>query len=584
MYQLLVVCAVIGFLSADVAGGGSNSPTSADLILTGGRVFTLAETEPSPPPTAVAMAGDRIVFVGDDAGALALRDETSEVRDLAGAVVIPGFCDGHAHLYSLGKALAEVDLVGTSSAEEVVSRARTAAAAMPPGIWLEGRGWDQNDWPQSEFPDRELLDAAVGDRPVLLRRVDGHAAWANSEALRLAGVDAGTADPDGGRIVRRSDGEPTGILVDNAIDLVRDLIPAVAPEEIRRRVGLAVAHCHRYGITGMHDAGAPNDRLDLFVELAEADELGLRLYCMLNDKPETLAAWLPRGIYVSDDGMLTIRAVKLFADGALGSRGALLLDSYSDEPGNSGLLVTSREQLLDLCRQAGEAGYQVCTHAIGDGGNQVTLDVYEAVLTEQQLDETRWRVEHAQILQPSDIPRFAGLGVIASVQPVHCTSDMDWAEQRVGPERIAGAYAWRSLLDSGAVLSFGTDAPVEHVNPLHGLYSARTRTHHDGSPAGGWFPEQCLTGREALRLYTTGPAYAAFQEQELGQVRAGYLADLTVLDGDPVACPPEELLQMQVLLTVVGGKVRYDGCLRTGTMNYVPDEVDPRTVRRADYE
>jgi predicted amidohydrolase YtcJ len=434
-----------------------------------------------------------------------------------------------------------------------------ASDSAPAGAWLQGRGWDQNDWKVPEYPHRALLDAVIPDRPVLLRRVDGHAAWANTEALRRAGIDAGTEDPAGGRILRSRDGQPTGILVDNAVDLVRATIPPLTREQRRHHVELAMAHCLEHGITGVHDAGAKTITLDLYKDLALAGELDVRLYCMLDDDEETLDRWLPWGGYVSPDRLLTVRAVKLYADGALGSRGALLLADYRDDPGNRGLPVTTEAHLREVARRAAKAGFQVCTHAIGDAANRNILDLYGSLQDELELKDPRWRIEHAQVLHPDDLPRFAALDVIASMQPVHCTSDMDWVEERLGPERSATAYAWRSLLDTGAHLSFGTDFPVEQVDPLHGLYAARTRTHQDGSPPGGWHPEQCLTGREALRLYTAGPAYASFREHELGQVRVNCLADLTVLSGNPITCSSEELLQLRVLLTVVGGVIRFDG-------------------------
>jgi len=535
------------------------TPASADLILHGGRVLTLVEPEPEPAPTAVAIAGDRIFAVGADATVLQTRGETTQQIDLQGAVVIPGFIDGHAHLYGLGKALAEIDLVGTASAAAVVELVAEAAVQLPDLEWLQGRGWDQNDWAVTEYPDRSLLDAAIADRPVLLRRVDGHAAWANSAALRRAGIDASTPDPDGGAILRDANGEPTGILIDNGVDLVRDIIPKVADQEVRRRIGLAVEHCLRHGITGVHDAGVSWQRVQLYREMADRQELGLRLYVMLENTPETLVPGYIEGPLITENRMLTVRAVKLYADGALGSRGASLLKPYTDEPDNRGLMVTPGGQLREVMEQAGYAGFQVCTHAIGDRANRTVLNLYEQVLpTVRTSNDMRWRIEHAQIIDPKDLPRFARLGVIAAMQPVHCTSDMAWVEERLGPTRLAGAYAWRSLADSGTRLCFGTDFPVEDVDPLHGLYAARTRMTHEGTPAGGWFPEQCLDGRAALAAYTAGPAYAAFQEADLGSVQPGKLADLTVLSVDPTNCPPAELLSAQTLLTIVAGVIRHD--------------------------
>jgi predicted amidohydrolase YtcJ len=437
---------------------------------------------------------------------------------------------------------------------------RAAAGKVPAAdadAWILGRGWDQNDWAVKEFPRKGTLDAAAPGRPVLLRRVDGHAAWLNGAALARVGITAQTPDPDGGRILRDASGEPTGILVDNAVDLATKVVPEPSQTERVRRLKVAMDHCLALGLTGVHDAGATQEQIADYHLLLSARELKLRLYVMLADDPATLEVWLPRGTQTSD-GLLTVGAVKLYADGALGSRGALLLQDYSDDPGNRGLAVSTPEHLIDVARRAGHAGFQVCTHAIGDAANRRVLDVYEQVLGELKPGDRRWRIEHAQVLAPADIPRFARLGVIAAMQPVHCTSDMDWVPARLGEERSAGAYAWRSLLDSGAHLCFGTDFPVESADPLPGLYAARTRMHTDGTPAGGWHPEQCLTGREALALYTTGSAYAAFMEKRLGRIAPDCLADLTVLSGDPVAAPPAELRKMKALMTIVGGRVEYE--------------------------
>ncbi|HOX25687.1 MAG TPA: amidohydrolase [Candidatus Krumholzibacteria bacterium] len=548
-------------LTALVAVPGPDSlPTDppdgpVDLVLHGGRVVTMLEPEPSPAPTGLACRGDRIVWVGDDRTVLALAGPRTRVVDLEGAVAVPGLVDSHAHLYGLGKALAEIDLVGTSSAADCVERVAAAAADQPDG-WLQGRGWDQNDWPGTAWPTRQLLDAAVAGRAVLLRRVDGHAAWASTEALRLAGITAATPDPAGGAIGRDAAGEPTGLLVDNAVDLVTAVVPDPAPAEERRRIRLAIDHCLRHGLVAVHEAGAPWSRVQLYRELADSGELDLRLYCLLDDQPATLDAGLAAGPFGSADGLLQVRAVKLYADGALGSRGALLLDDYADEPGTRGLPVSTVEHLRDVCRRAAAAGFQVATHAIGDAANRLVLGLYAESLGDR-LVSARWRIEHAQILDPTDLPRFGRLGVIAAMQPVHCTSDMDWATGRLGPERLAGAYAWRSLLASGAVVCFGTDAPVEAVDPLAGLYAARTRAHPDGSPAGGWQPHECLDGRTALRCYTLAGAYAAFQDGESGILAPGRLADVTVLSGDPTGGDPASLLAMRALATIVGGRLRW---------------------------
>ncbi len=516
-----------------------------DLILHGGRVVTMVEPEPVPTPSAVAVSGGRVVWVGDDQQALSLAGPLTRTIDLAGRVAVPGLVDGHAHLYGIGKALAEIDVRGLPDAQACARRVAEAAGQQPEG-WLQGRGWDQNLWEGQAWPTREVLDAAVPERPVMLRRVDGHAAWVNSRALALAGITAATPDPDGGAILRDQAGEPIGILVDNAVNLMRAVIPLPGPAESERRIRLAMDHCVARGLTAIHEMGAKWDRVQIYKRLAAAGELRLRVVVFLEDDPATLDAGLAAGPWLSDDRMLLVRGVKLYADGALGSRGALLLADYSDQAGSRGLAVTPRSHLTEVCRRAYDAGFQVATHAIGDGANRLMLDIYEEVLGRNGAGR-RWRVEHAQIIAPDDLGRFAELGVIASMQPVHCTSDMDWVPDRLGDGRVAGAYAWNSLAGSGAVLSFGSDAPVESVDPLPGLFAACTRTHADGTPPGGWLPHEALDGRAALRAFTLGPAYAAGLDSDLGVLVPGRLADITVLDADPTTMAPADLLVLAPL-------------------------------------
>jgi len=550
-----IVLVLLLVLAGALAGCGDAAEPG--LVLHGGRIITLDGEEPTA-ATAVLVRDGRIEIVGSDDEVTAAARDDDRLVDLAGAVVVPGFADSHCHLHGLGKALVQIDLVDTPSAAACVELVESAATDATPGAWLEGRGWDQNDWPEAVYPDRGLLDAVSGDRPCYLRRVDGHAAWVNSAALDAAGITAATPDPVGGLILRDQRGEPTGILIDNAVDLVDDVVPEPTAEERRRRVRLAVEHCLAHGITTVHDAGISWESVALYREMAGAGELQLRYYGMLTDEPATLDPGLAAGPIHDAGGLFTVRAVKLYADGALGSRGALLLADYTDEPGRRGLPVTAPAHMDSVARRAAAAGFQVCTHAIGDGANRLVLDIYEEILGGLDPGDRRWRVEHAQILDPTDIPRFAELGVIAAMQPVHCTSDMDWAGERLGPDRLAAAYAWRSLLDAGAHVCSGTDFPVERVSALAGLFSSRTRTHPDGTPLGGWQPQERLDGRTALELYTAGSAYAAFAEDELGRIAPGYRADLTVLDGDPVACAPAELLDMQVLMTVVNGIIVFE--------------------------
>jgi len=548
------------FMMMALTSGCGNKPAEnkADLILTGGHVLTQTDTSYPTPPTAVAMAGGKILAVGSDELVLKNKGPETRVVALDGATVIPGLVDSHCHLYGLGKSLAQIDLMGTESPEqilEIVARDATKSAA---DAWIEGRGWDQNDWEIIKYPHRRMLDGIIPDRPVFLRRIDGHAAWANSEALRRANITRDTPDPEGGEILRDELGEPTGILIDNAVGLVTEIIPEIGPAETRRRIKLAIDQCVSLGLTGVHEAGVGWDRALIYRDMAGAGELDLRVYAMYGDDPATLENAYAEGPVFTGDGMLTIRAIKLYADGALGSRGALLLDDYTDRPGHRGLPVTQSDHMREAMTSGGHAGFQICTHAIGDGANRLVLDLYEEVLGELELEDARWRVEHAQILDPEDIPRFGQLGVIAAMQPVHCTSDMDWADERLGEERLAGCYAWRSLLESGAHLCYGTDFPVEKVDPLAGLYSAITRTHPDGTPIGGWQPQEAVDAATALELYTAGGAWAGFEEKKSGRVAESYQADLTVLEGNPVTCNPVDLLKMKVKMTIVNGRMVYE--------------------------
>jgi predicted amidohydrolase YtcJ len=549
-FLLLFLFAVMGCQPGD-----NNLQTT--LILHGGHIITQDTPTDGPTPTAIAMAGNRIIKVGDDATVLALKGKNARLVDLAGAVVVPGFNDSHCHLYGLGKALSEIDLNGTRSPAEVAMKVAIAHTEQPGKGWLLGRGWDQNDWEVKEYPNKELLDEVVGHRPVLLRRVDGHAALASSRALELASITAQTPDPDGGQILRDKNGEPTGVLIDNGVDLVGSILPTANFEEVARRVNLAIEHCHQYGITGVHEAGVSWSRAQFYKMLADQGELDLRIYGLLDDIPQTLTSGFANGPIRTPDDILTVRAVKLYADGALGSRGARLLRDYCDHSGHRGLFVTDIDHIRDITLRGTRAGFQIGTHAIGDEANRVILDVFEEINQELKPTDPRWRIEHSQILSPEDIPRLAELGVIAAMQPVHCTSDMDWAADRLCEDRLAGAYAWKSLLDTGAHLCFGTDFPVEHVDPLAGLYSARTRTHPDGRPEGGWQPQEIIDGETALNLYTAGSAYAGFMEDRLGIIKNGYYADLTILDGNPVTCDPADLLKMKVKMTIVAGKIVY---------------------------
>ncbi|HSP33614.1 MAG TPA: amidohydrolase [Thermoanaerobaculia bacterium] len=477
----------------------------------------------------------------------------ARVVDATGATILPGLTDAHAHLYGLGLALDEVDLTGTTSYEEVLSRTEQRAAKTPPNEWVMGRGWDQTRWPVKEFPTVRPLDAAVSDRPVYLTRVDGHAGLANSAAMKLAGVSAATPDPHGGRIIRDASGNPTGVFVDAAQDLIERVIPAATHEQVKRRVIAAAQNIASFGLTEIHDAGEGADVIRAVQELIDEHRFPIRLYLMISDNDALENEWFARGPLVGYGGRLTIRSVKMYADGALGSRGAALLEPYSDDPTNSGLVISTVDRMTDVARRARLAGFQVNTHAIGDRGVRNVIDAYEAAGV---MPPNRWRIEHFQVVAPPDFARVAHDGIIASMQPTHATSDMRWAENRLGPERIKGAYAWRTVLNSGARLALGSDFPVEDVNPWFGIDSAVTRQDHSGNPPAGWYPEQKLTLAEAIRGFTLDAAYAAFEETSRGTIEPGKLADFTIVDGDPYTTATP-LFQMKTRMTVVGGEVVY---------------------------
>lgn len=531
------------------------------------RLLTAARIHTSDPsrPVAEAMAWDsdgRIVAVGT-ADDLAAAWPDAEVLDLDDATVVPGLIDSHGHLMSFGFSLMRADLAGADSKEEVIERLQAYAQDLPEDTWVLGRGWDQNLWPEREFPTAADLDEAFPDRPVWLVRVDGHAGWANSEAMRRAGAldDArgldGDWQPEGSRIVRE-DGVATGVFVGGgARALVQRAVPeqdeALREQALERALAAAVA----VGLTGVHDMGVSRADLALFSRFADEGRLPLRVAAYAAGDGGAFADLCANGLYTHDGGRLWMHGIKLFADGALGSRGAALIEGYSDDPGNHGLLAHEPEAYADIVSRARECGVQVTTHAIGDRGNRTVLDAYAEALGEGVGSDHRWRVEHAQIVAVEDIPRFADLGVIASMQPTHATSDMGWAGDRVGEERLAGAYAWRSFLDAGVRLALGSDFPVESADPRLGLYAAVTRQDRDGQPPGGWLPGQRLAAAEALQGFTTGSAYATRSEGETGRLAPGLRADFVVLAEDPLQAPDQALDDLEILSTWVDGEAVY---------------------------
>ena len=529
----------------------------ADLVVTNGRIYTADGARPV--VDAMAIRDGRVVFVGDRLGARALTGANTRTLDLQGRTVIPGMTDAHAHVTGLGQSLLNVDLVGTTSYQQVIDRVVERARNTPKGEWIVGRGWDQNDWGDTRWPTHEALSRAVPDHPVYLERVDGHAALVNMLALQKANITKATKDPSGGSIERDAQGNPSGVFVDNAQGLAERAIPAPTRAQVKNAIKLAIAEMHRWGLTGVHDAGASAAVLDLYEELGREGALNIRLYAMISDHAPTIEAWFTRGPQSAlHGGMLWVRSVKLYQDGALGSRGAALLEPYSDMATTSGLLVSAPEHIKDVATRALRAGFQVNTHAIGDRGNRLVLDSYAEALKAVPTADHRFRVEHAQILNYDDIPRFAELGVIPSMQASHQTSDMYWAGTRLGEGRLRGAYAWRSLLETGVVVPNGSDFPVEHVDPLISFKSAVSRQDARGWPAGGWYPEQRMTRDEALKSMTLWPAYAAFQENELGSLTAGKRADFVVLDQDIMRVPDGVLQDARVLSTWVGGRNVYE--------------------------
>ena len=498
----------------------------------------------------------KIQAIGSDA--LVQRfTETDNTVDMKGKTVLPGLTDAHGHVQSLGNSLLQVDLRDTSSVSAAVQKVRAYAGEQPQMEWITGRGWNQEQWQQKVFPTASHLDEVVSDRPVWLMRVDAHAGWANTEALRLAGIDKDTVAPDGGEIIRDEQGNPTGVLVDNAMQLVEDIIPEPSLEQQRAAYELAFRHLVKLGITSVHDAGINSDEISIYKGLQNQGRMPLRVYGMIAATEPKLAQLLAEGPYQSNDQKLTIRSVKIYADGALGSRGAALIEPYSDDHDNHGLMVTSEEKIRDLYELIIPHGFQINTHAIGDRANRVVLENMAEIYEELGGRNLRNRIEHAQIVHPDDLKRFNELNLIASMQPTHATSDKNMAEDRLGSERMAGAYAWQTLLDQGTVIAAGSDFPVELANPFYGLHAAVTRQDRDNMPAGGWYAEEKMSLKQALRSFTIDAAYSAWQEKSLGSLEPGKWADFIVLGQDPFAVDSSDIWQTQVEQTYVAGERVY---------------------------
>lgn len=505
-----------------------------------------------------------IVAVG---GREALEEEypDAERLDAGGNTVVPGLIDAHGHLmnldpgeFGLGQLLVQTSLIGTPSIDGIVEQLEEDAEDLPPDAWLVGRGWDQNDWPEQSFPTRSDLDGAFPDRPVWLIRVDGHAGWANTAAMERAGLLGGDVTaPEGGKIVRDEQGTPTGLLVDEAMELMESHVTPLPLEVQARALRKALEETASLGLTGIHEAGTSLAAFHLYQTAIDVDAFPIRLYAMADGEGSLLDLLCDRGPVIEYGDRLVARSVKLYMDGALGSRGAALLEPYSDDPGNRGLMQMAPERLAELATKAMDCGLQVNTHAIGDRGNREVIDAYAQAIEATGGGPGRHRVEHAQVVALDDIPRFAELELIASMQPTHATSDMPWAEDRLGPERVKGAYAWRRFVEAGVPLALGSDFPVEQVDPLLGIHAAVTRQGAEGEPEGGWLPGQRLTPEEALRGFTLEAARAGFMEDEVGSLEAGKRADFVILSKDILSVPAPEILETRVLATYLDGEPVY---------------------------
>jgi predicted amidohydrolase YtcJ len=544
---------------------------SADMIILGGTIYTMDDRQPV--VEAVAVQGDKIVFAGNEAEARKFATDNTQIIDLEGKTMTPGLIEGHGHFMGVGFNELNLDLMYVTSYEELVEKVKEAVSRAQPGQWILGRGWHQDKWDTKPevmvkgFQTHHLLSEVSPDNPVFLSHASGHAAMANAKAMEIAGVNQLSKEmlqessEEGGEIIRDEMGNPTGIFNERAQTLIRKFIPSTTEELSDQAFELAVQACWRNGITGFHDAGASHENIELFRKFKAEGKLGVRLYVMLTGWDRDLVhQWMKQGPEIDPDHLLTIRSIKLNCDGALGSRGAWLLEPYTDRPDFFGMATLSMDTVLATSRLALPAGFQVCAHAIGDRANQEILDRYEIALKENpaKANDHRFRIEHAQHLHPNDIPRFAQLGVIPAMQAIHMSSDRPWAIERLGEKRIKeGAYMWQSLLKSGAKIVNGTDAPVEPLNPIPSFYASVSRKTLQGQPEGGYEPEEKMTRDQALRSYTLDAAFGAFEEPIKGSIEKGKLADFAVFTKDIMTVDEMEILKAEVSMTIFGGKVVY---------------------------
>lgn len=535
----------LSFLAPGLLSSCGDTKEKADYIVTNARVYTVDSLFST--QSAFAVKDGRFVKVGSTEELLDTY-ETDSLVDLQGAAVYPGFIDAHAHFYRYGLGLTHADLSGTSSYEEVLERLKTHRQQHPNTSWIIGRGWDQNDWEDKSFPTKEPLDELFPNTPVLLTRVDGHAALVNRKALEIADVvNAGTRII-GGKVVLEN-GQPTGLLIDNAIDLVSKHVPEPGRREQIDGLLSAQQNCFAVGLTSVVDAGLDKTTIDLMDSLQQAGQLHMRLYAMLNPSQENKDHYFKEGPYRTD--RLTVTSFKIYGDGALGSRGASLLEPYHDDHGNYGFLLNTPEAYEAIAREIYENGFQMNTHAIGDSANRTILDIYGRFLSRD--NDRRWRIEHAQVVSREDLDKFGTYNIIPSVQPTHATSDMYWAADRLGEDRVKTAYTFKDLLETSGLLALGSDFPVEDINPLYGFHAAVARQDTEGYPEGGFQPENKISREDALRGMTIWAAYSNFEEQQKGSIEAGKVADFVVLEEDIMEIAEDRLANVQVKHTVIGG-------------------------------
>ena len=550
----------------------TDKKTPADMVILGGKIYTVTPSQPV--VEAVAVMGNKISFAGTEKEVRDLISDQTTVIDLKGGTMTPGFIEGHGHLMEVGYNALNLDLMSARNFDEIIERVREAASKAQPGQWIIGRGWHQDKWDVKPdkmikgFPLHQRLSEATPDNPVFLTHASGHAAFANAKAMELAGVnqlstERQTSKPSqGGEIIRDALGNPTGLFSENAMALIKDVIPEKTEASDRQALELALQACLKNGITTFHDAGATRREIDLYHMFRNEGKLSVRLYVMITGWDRDLIyEWFRKGPEIDSTGWLTLRSIKLNCDGALGSRGAWLLEPYTDRPGFYGMPTLPMDTVLKTAAEGLKFGFQVCSHAIGDRTNREVLDRYEAAFkaNPEKSKDHRFRIEHAQHLNPADIPRFAELGVIPAMQAVHMSSDRPWAIDRLGLKRIVeGTYVWQSLLKTGARIVNGTDAPVEPLNPIPSFYAAITRKTLAGEPEGGYEPEQKMTRNQALVSYTLDAAYGAFQENIKGTIEVGKLADFTVFSQDLMTIPESEILQTTVSTVILDGKVVYE--------------------------